>query len=129
MSESKGEKKIQRHNVFIAQTLDATGRFNVSLSCPFTPTEVKVRAITFFDGTDIHIPFSLHSSNLGSSGGSYGTCFGSFMNPGIFHSGIIEPLTTFSPGSFTFYVLAGGEPTILAEGGILGIHLEFRRPG
>ncbi len=121
------ERKIQRHNVFITRTLDATARFNVDLSCPFTPTEVKVRALTYVDTEPATGPYSLHVERLGEGGGGFGTCLGSFMNPGVSHSGIIEPLSTFSNGTYPFFVLFSGLPTAECDGGVLGIHLEFRR--
>ena len=72
MGERKGEKKIQRHNVFITQTMGVSAKFSVSISCPFTPTEAKVRAITYFDASGVNAPFSLHVADMGDSGGQYG---------------------------------------------------------
>ncbi len=122
------EHKIQRHNVYITQ-LNETGRFTVPISCPLTPTEVKVRAITYLaaDPAADRLIFSLHVDSLGNGGGSYGTCLGSFTTEVIAHSGIIEPLPTFSNSTITFYALGAGSPTAFCDGGSLGIHLEFRR--
>ena len=111
---------IQRHNVFVNQTIPATGRFTQSLNCNnFHPDEVKIKSVAFYLTGATVGAFSLHA-DLGSTPM---TCLG----PSTTFNGIIVPLSTWTSQSFNFEVRRDGVLTTALTGGSLNIHLEFRR--
>jgi hypothetical protein len=121
-------KRMERHIVIVSQSLDATGTFNITISAPWTPDELKVKELAFstMGGGTVSGVWRVNCDSLTTNVGQNN--LGTLVDPCRAFTGVIYPVGRPVSGTHTFRILtAAGIPAVDLTNSQLIMHLEFRR--
>ena len=121
------ERKLLRHHVVIPVLLDATCKFTKTLSCPFTPDEVKVKQVSS-NGAAAEAAVAVYLLQCPTLTSDWKVPLATFVTPCALFLGSTYVLNKSIDGSHEFSVVdAEGLVDAGLENTHLAIHLEFRK--
>ena len=131
MSATQSSPHVQRHTVLATMITTDTGIMTARLACPFVPTEMKVKQVSFFRDNNTTVAsqgtFTIHVRGIGPGDSLYPTVLGCVIDPCVSFPGITIPVSGFSSGQYTFEIRMNGALALVPQFATLNLILEFRR--